>query len=520
MGNSRTENSIKIAYAGLFQKFLVLGLKFVQRTVFIYVLGASYLGLNETFANILGLLSLSELGISSAMAYHVYKPLADGQQELLQSLMAFYKRCYWCVGGVILVVGFCLIPALPHLVPMERSLAVNLTAVYLLYLLNTGLPYLLYAFRTVLPTADQKQYVVTNFNTVCEIAINLGDIVVLLVFGNYMLSLCLRMAITFAGGLILAHRIGRMYPFLSQKKPRPLEKKHIHMLFTNVKDIFIFHVASALFQATDNLVISSVLGTRQVGYYANYFLIMNAVNNTANMVVYSFHASIGNVVASESKEKQLKVFGEADFINTWVTIFCTVCFAQLLNPFIALWMRGMNDSAYVLSQALVLALCINYFFESHMRTLYMFREANGLFRYGKYRVALAGVVNVVLSLFLAQYLGLIGVFAATAAANIGICSFYYPKVVFEKGYGISCGFYRLRMLRDLFTAVAIYLVVRVCCSFLPGVGLLQLVLQAGVCAVVINLWLFLLYRKREEFSQLKLRVLAILQKRRSKGDKA
>lgn len=518
MENSRTKNWIKIAYAGLFQKLLVLGLKFVQRTVFVYVLGAAYLGVSETFANVLGLLSLSELGISSAIAYHMYKPLAENRRDVIGSLIVFYRKCYWFVGGAILLAGVCLIPFLRYIVHLDSTVAVNLTAVYLLYLLNTGLPYLFYAFKTVLPAADQKQYVVTNFNTACEVAVNIADVIVLLAFRNYMLSLCLRVTAGLLGGFVLSRKIDWLYPFLKGQKAEPLEKGQVRGIFANVKDIFIFHAASALFQATDNLVISMVMGARYVGYYANYFLIINAVNNTANMVVYSFHAGIGNVVASESREKQLKIFHEVDLINVWITTVCTVCFAQLLTPFLKIWMGGMNDPAYILSQALVLTVCVNYFFESHMRALYMFRETNGLFRYGKYRVALAGVVNVVLSVLLAKWIGLTGVFLATAAANIGICSFYYPKVVFQRGYGMGYGFYCRRMLKNFAAAAAIYGAARLCCSVLPGTGILNLALQGVVCGMLTNLCLFLLHRKSEAFAALKARAMAILHSKKKTGD--
>ena len=43
-------------------------LSFASRTVFIYVLGAEYLGLNGLFTNILSFLALSELGLGSAIA--------------------------------------------------------------------------------------------------------------------------------------------------------------------------------------------------------------------------------------------------------------------------------------------------------------------------------------------------------------------------------------------------------------------------------------------------------------------
>ena len=72
MENSRTKNSIYNFGSSLLIRILQLSLSFASRTVFIYVLGAAYLGLNGLFSNILSFLSLSELGIGSAILQKVF----------------------------------------------------------------------------------------------------------------------------------------------------------------------------------------------------------------------------------------------------------------------------------------------------------------------------------------------------------------------------------------------------------------------------------------------------------------
>ena len=49
---------------------------FVVRTVFIKCLGNEYLSVNGLYSSILSMLSLAELGFSTAMVYSMYKPLA------------------------------------------------------------------------------------------------------------------------------------------------------------------------------------------------------------------------------------------------------------------------------------------------------------------------------------------------------------------------------------------------------------------------------------------------------------
>ena len=74
---SRTENFLKnIKSAFAFQALSVI-INFVSRKLFLMVLTTEYLGLNGIFSNILSMLSLSEMGIGSAITYSLYKPLAE-----------------------------------------------------------------------------------------------------------------------------------------------------------------------------------------------------------------------------------------------------------------------------------------------------------------------------------------------------------------------------------------------------------------------------------------------------------
>jgi O-antigen/teichoic acid export membrane protein len=61
----------------LLTQLITLALSFVSRTVFIKTLGAEYLGLNGLFLNVLNALSLAEMGIGTAIAYALYKPIAE-----------------------------------------------------------------------------------------------------------------------------------------------------------------------------------------------------------------------------------------------------------------------------------------------------------------------------------------------------------------------------------------------------------------------------------------------------------
>ena len=71
---------------GFAGQILYVLLGFASRTVFIYCLGETFLGVNGIFASVLSVLSFSELGLGTAILYAMYKPAADSDTDVIAVL--------------------------------------------------------------------------------------------------------------------------------------------------------------------------------------------------------------------------------------------------------------------------------------------------------------------------------------------------------------------------------------------------------------------------------------------------
>ena len=58
----------------------------VIRKIFLDTLGNDILGLNSLFTNIIGWLSIVELGVGTAIVYSLYKPFADNDKSQISSV--------------------------------------------------------------------------------------------------------------------------------------------------------------------------------------------------------------------------------------------------------------------------------------------------------------------------------------------------------------------------------------------------------------------------------------------------
>ena len=132
---SRTEYSLINMLTGVAGYAINTIVGFVCRIVFVRVLSAEYLGVSGLFSNILSVLSLAELGISSAIIYALYKPIAEDNKEKIASIMQFYRKAYMAIGLFVAVVGLSLLPFLKYIVNDTTGIHENIYVLYLLYLL-------------------------------------------------------------------------------------------------------------------------------------------------------------------------------------------------------------------------------------------------------------------------------------------------------------------------------------------------------------------------------------------------
>lgn len=130
---------------------------FFTRVVFTRTLSEGYVGINGLFTDILNILSLSELGVGTAITYALYAPIARRDIKKQQILMRMFRNFYRITAGFVLLAGLCLIPFLDILMK-DRPDVNHLIIIYLLYLLNSVVSYLLIYKNTGRCPSDELYY--------------------------------------------------------------------------------------------------------------------------------------------------------------------------------------------------------------------------------------------------------------------------------------------------------------------------------------------------------------------------
>lgn len=135
---SRIANSSRNMSYAMLSQIVTIVLNLVSRGVFVKVLATEYMGLSGLFTNLLGLLSLAELGFGSAITYSLYKPIKDNNHDKIKSLMRLYKIVYWSIGFFIFVIGLGLTPFIDNFIK-ERPNIPYLELIFILFVVQSSI---------------------------------------------------------------------------------------------------------------------------------------------------------------------------------------------------------------------------------------------------------------------------------------------------------------------------------------------------------------------------------------------
>lgn len=493
--NSRIQSSLKNISNGLISQIISLVASFAVRTVFIKYLNEEYLGVNGLFTNILSILSLAELGFGSAIVYSMYKPLAENNNKKLQAIMNLYKKVYTYIGIIVGLIGMSIIPFMDYIIKNKPNVD-NLILIYIMYLLNSVCSYFIAYKRSIL-TADQREYISLQYRYIFMLIKSIGQIVVLSIFKSFIFYLTIQIICTILENLFITNKINKIYPFLNEKNNEKLSKNEIQRIRKDVEALIISRFGSVMLNGTDNIIISSFVGIKWVGLLSNYNLVIGSVDMLVSQIIYGLTGSIGNFIAEKDQKERINLFKQVDLLGFWLYAMSSICLSILLNPFIELWIG--ND--YVIKQSTIDVLAINFFINGISALLWLFKSTSGLFTKGKYRPLISALLNIVISIILSKYIGLIGVLLGTTISRLLTNILIDPHVIYKYSFKESAKDYYISYMFRTILLICIYLCIDFVKFniFINGVTISGFILLMILCMIFINFILFLVYKKSKEF---------------------
>lgn len=473
-------------------------LNFVLRQVFIMRLGDTLIGVQDLYSEILTMLSLAELGVGTALNYSLYGPVARGEREKIKSYMLMYKKAYRFIAIVIAVIGLALVPFLPWIVKGADYLTLRqLRMYYLLFLFNTVITYFV-AYKYSLANAEQRNYIQTNADAVTKAVSVVLQLLGLLVLPNYMLYLLIQVGVSAGQKLFMSIYLDRKYPLLREKDVTELSPEEKGEVVGKTKALMMHRIGDMARLQTDAIIISTCLGVVWVGLIGTYKMIVNSVSGYVNIIFNSVISSFGNLIATESRERQYRLFLVYRFFAIWIYGFSAVGFFLLLSPLVELYV-GVDR---VLAPAIIAWYLTDYFFKGERVVLSNFKTAAGVFEEDKYLSLIQGIVNLVVSIALVYQIGLAGVFIGTVVSGL-IANITKPVIIYRICFHKSAASYfkeSVKYLAVIGAALAVLIPLQK--LLMPTVTAVGFIVMIFVITLVFNGIFLLVFGRSEEFKYL------------------
>lgn len=495
---SRTEYSLINMFTGFVGYGLNTVIGFVCRIIFVRTLSAEYLGVSGLFTNILSVLSLAELGISSAIIYALYKPIADDNHKKITSIMQFYRKAYAAIGTFVGMVGLAIMPFLDSIIKEPPAIKESIYLLYGLYLMNTVISYF-FSYRASLLTAMQRQYIVSGYNYVVTIIQSVLQMIFLLTTREYIWYLLIQIAGSIGYNVWISRKASKDYPYILDKDIAPLSKTEAKDLFVNIKALAINKVSGVLVNSTDNIAISFFSGISSVGYTSNYILLSSTVGALIGQVFNALPGSVGNLNATADEEGRYRFFKVLNLANFWLfgwgAIGIALCSSDLVKLFFG--------EAFVLPMRIPMIIAINSFTIGMLQACYTYKSTLGLFKYGQYLLFFTGIINLVFDIILGKLWGIFGIYVATLIARVCTNLWYEPYAVYRYGLKRSPVLYFKRYC--VYVSVILiggclsWFICNLCVFSIIG----NVVTKLIICTIIPNTVFVLAFRKTDEFDYLK-----------------
>ena len=205
--------------------------------------------------------------------------------------------------------------------------------------------------------------------------------------------------------------------------------------------------------------------------------------------------------SSETKEKSYLVYKRIDFINYWLYTFAAIGLLCLTEPFVTIWL----GKDFVMSRGILFVSIITFYLKGINSGIDIAKNAAGLYYPDRYVPIFEAILNLVLSIFLANKIGLLGVLVGTLVSFLVFSFWIKPYVVYRDVFQVPFKEYVLweskKIIIALFIAGALFgtqSLIHISNAFT------ELIVKLIITAIVSNLMLVIVFYRTEEFDYIKI----------------
>lgn len=408
--------------------------------------GSEVNGAITSINTFLGYIMLLEGGIGGVARASLYKPLAENDEirisEIMTEMKVFFRRVGYVFTIYVLLIA-CLFKSISHTTVLDWSTS------FLLVLIISGSTFAQYFIgisNVILITASQRQYINNLINLVGTI-LNAIVIVALTSLG------CSIIIVKLVSSIVFVMKPVALWIYVKRNYTIYPRRNHTNVLkdkWTGLGQ----HIAYFLHSHTDVVVLTVFGNLKEVSVYGVYYMVTNSIQSITTSFSSGMEAVFGDMYAKKEYDTLHKTFSIYDTLVSMISIILFGTTAVLIVPFVQLYTSEITDANYIqplFGLMLVCACwlhCLRAPYHNMIIAAGHFKQTNGA-SYGE------AIINILSSIILVIYFGLIGVAIGTVAATLYRFIFY--AVYLSKNImGRSIRLWIKREIINIITIAVIY----------------------------------------------------------------
>lgn len=419
MSNSRTKKSILNAGCELLLELVTAVCSFILPRLILSHFGSAYNGITQSISQFIGCVALLKSGIGSVTRAALYKPLAEnnayGISEVVNATERFMRKIAVIFSGAVIIFA----AVYPFIIRENFSWFFSFSLVLVLSIGTFAQYYFGFTYQMVLQ-ADQKNYII-SLVTIVSTILNTLIASFLIILGASIHIVKLGSAAAFViPPFFYMFYVRKLYKI--DRSVSPNDK-----LISQRWDAFGHQLANFVNLNTDVIIVTVILGVKEVSVYTIYYMIANSVKKIITAISGGTSAAFGNLMARKEDKLFKNRFEQYEFlIFAMATLLFTIT-AILFLPFLDLYTKGISDANYH-RPSLVIAICLAEFFMCTKIPYEQIVFVAGHFKQTRNKAYGEAIINIILSVACVYFFGLIGVLIGTAVASAYRTIQYYLYV--------------------------------------------------------------------------------------------
>ncbi|MDD3336415.1 MAG: hypothetical protein PHI98_13015 [Eubacteriales bacterium] len=415
MSSSRTVRFVQNMACTAAYQITAMIMGFITPRLMILYYGSEVNGLIVSVTEFLTYFKMVEAGLAAAAIAALYKPLADGDKDVVSGIVSaarlFYRKAGFLFCG--LTVLFAIV--YPFVVPVCDINGLQMSALSeMLLILSMGIAGALEFFTLsryrVLLTADQKTYVV-SLTSMSSLLLSTALIVVLPYLGAEVTVVRLAASLTILlRSVILSRYTAKRYPDVNpEAKPdRSALGKRWDALYVELTEVF---------QQGAGVILTSLI-TRDasiLSVYGLYHMVTVGLWGILKMGTTGIYSIFGNLLVSGDKPGFQKAYRDFECLYHTVGSVLFGAAAVLIVPFVTLYTHGVEDVNYTVP-AIGLLMIVEALSNQCKMPMDLMISSSGMFREVRWHC----VAQVATTVVLGTALGIAGLSYGVEASVCGV----------------------------------------------------------------------------------------------------